>query len=84
MKKEVRRMQNAMEAFIKSEESQQTLETRKKKTWFPMHVQTIIQQEFSQVESLATSLKEIYSEDEIKAFMEGLKNFGNLLKKYLH
>lgn len=88
MKKEVRRMQKALDAYIASEQRAMTDEELKAKAWFPVHITSVSKSTDEELEQnaihLLEGLREKFNEEEMEIFATNLKKFATFLKKCIY
>lgn len=84
-RKEVQRMQRAMDAYLKSQEEQLTLEEKRKRVWFPVHVEAFIQGGEALkkgAEAMASDLAKIgFNDEEFQRFINGLLIYSHNVTK---
>lgn len=87
-KKEIKRMQKAMEAYLASEQKAMTDEELKAKAWFPIHVTSVSKATDEGLEQsaihLLEGLREKFNEEEMEIFATNLKKFATFLKKCIY
>lgn len=87
-KKEVRRMQKALDAYLASEQKAMTEEELKAKAWFPVHVVSVSKSTDEELEQnafhLMEGLRDKFNEEEMAIFASNLKKFAQFLQKCIY
>ena len=88
MKKEIKRMQKALDAYLASEQRAMTEEELKAKAWFPVHITSISKSTDEELEMnafhLMEALRDKFNEEEMAIFATNLKKFATSLEKRIY
>ena len=88
MKKEIKRMQKALDAYLASEQRAMTEEELKAKAWFPVHITSISKFTDEEIElnafHLMEGLRDKFNEEEMAIFATQLKKFATSLEKRIY
>ena len=88
MKKEIRRMQKALDAYLASEQKAMTAEELKAKAWFPIHISSVSKSTDEELEQnafhLMEGLRDKFNEEEMAIFATNLKKFAQFLQKCIY
>lgn len=79
-KKDVERMKNALEAYLKAQEEELTPEGKRAKAWFPVHAMTMIKGTPEELENAGKKVAEDFRKmgfvkEEFIAFLKGMGVF---------
>ena len=88
MKKEIKRMQKALDAYLASEQRAMTEEELKAKAWFPVHIGSVSKSTDEELEQnafhLMEGLRDKFIEEEMAIFATNLKKFATFLNKCIY
>lgn len=88
MKKEIKRMQKALDAYLASEQRAMTDEELKAKAWFPVHIMSVSKSTDEELEQnalhLMEGLRDKFNEEEMAIFATNLKKIAQFLQKCIY